>query len=302
LWRQAAQPEVWPAEGLGKGGRERSNALHAVAALTLGRPGLFRARYPGLWSILPWMPKDRALLDHRPLADTLERLVDFDRLNGGEIRFALIAVDLETGEEVWFDNREHRIGPEHLLATSALAPLFPPVEIGGRLLTDPGYVNNLPIDRLFAQPLAGDLLAFAVELCSLRHGRPHGLDAVVNRTQDILFASHARRSVDFLRREQALRRQLDPKSPSATFVHLAYRAPEYEIAAKALDFSRASISDRMATGQLDMERALALLAEQTPTREPFLHLHLHLHFGSASENAHAFPKRHERAGSAPVLA
>lgn len=272
FWQQAAQPDLgWPA-GIAKRVRERYNAAHVLAAVTLGRPGLFGRRFPGLWSILPWMPKDQALLDHAPLARTLERLIDFDRLNGGEIHLAFVCIDLETGEEVWFDNRQDRIGPEHLLATSAIAPLFPPVEVGGRLLADPGYVNNLPLDRLLVKPPARDLLAFAVDLYSLRHGRPQGLDAVLNRTQDILFASHARRSVDFLRREQALRRQLDPKSPPVTLMHLAYRAPDHELAAKALDFSPASVRDRLAAGRHDMERALALLARQAPTREPFLYL------------------------------
>lgn len=272
FWRQAAEPDLGLPGWAPKRARERHNLLHALSALALGRPGLFRQRFPGLWSVLPGLPKDRALLDHGPLARTLERLVDFDRLNGGEVRVELVCVDLETGEEVWFDNREDRLGPEHLLATTAMAPLFPPVELGGRLLADPGYVNNLPLERLFSELLERDLLVFAVELYSLRHGRPRGLDAVLSRVQDILFASHARRAVDFLRRELALRRQLDPGSPAATVVHLAHRAPDHDPAAKALDFSSASIRERISAGRRDAERALALLAARTPARVPFLHL------------------------------
>ena len=48
-----------------------------------------------LWSILPGVPKDVALYDLTPLRRTLERLVDFDRLNAGEVRFTVAAVDIE---------------------------------------------------------------------------------------------------------------------------------------------------------------------------------------------------------------
>ncbi len=55
--------------------------MHSVMALLFCRPNIFQRRYPGLWSILPWMPNDVAIYDHAPLRRTLERLVDFQRLN-----------------------------------------------------------------------------------------------------------------------------------------------------------------------------------------------------------------------------
>ncbi len=70
----------------------------------LGRPGLFGHRFPGLWSVLPGMPGDVALYDHAPLRRTLERLVDFDRLNRAEVRLTVACTDLETGEDAYFDN------------------------------------------------------------------------------------------------------------------------------------------------------------------------------------------------------
>ena len=38
--------------------------------------------------MLPWVSNDVALYDTAPLRATLERLVDFDRLNSGEVRFS----------------------------------------------------------------------------------------------------------------------------------------------------------------------------------------------------------------------
>ena len=64
---------------------------------------------------------------------TLERLVDFDRINAGEMRFSVGAVNVATGNFVYFDNRTHEIRPEHVMASGALPPGFPPVEIEGEV-------------------------------------------------------------------------------------------------------------------------------------------------------------------------
>jgi NTE family protein len=272
FWEAAAQPDKLVPAPRTKQARVVYNALHAATGLMLGRSSVFRLRYPGLWSLLPWLPNDVSLYDHSPLRRTIEELVDFDLLNRAEVRLSILAIDSETGEEVWFDNRQGRIGPEHLLASSAIAPLYPPVEIDGRLLCDPGYVNNLPFDHVFIEPPSRDLLCFAVELFSLGHGRPGSLGAVIARAQDISFASHARRSVDALRREYALRRQIDPNSSSITLAHLAYRGFDHEIAAKSFDYSPASIHDRAAAGRRDMAQALAELAARAPSNEPFVYL------------------------------
>ena len=152
------------------------------------------------------MPPDRALADHTPLARTLERLIDFDRLNGAEERLSIVTIDMESGEEVWFDNRHDRITPKHLLACTALAPLFPPVELNDRLLCDAGFGNNLPFDRVFRDPPKRDTLCIAVDVYNLSHGRPGTLDQTVARVQDLGFAMQSRRSVDALARERGLTR------------------------------------------------------------------------------------------------
>jgi NTE family protein len=269
FWEEAAQPSsIGNAAGGGKT-REIYNAVHSTWALLRGRPTVFRPRFPGLLSALPWMPNDVSLYDHGRLRPTLERLVDFDLLNRSKTRLSILAIDVETAEEVWFDNHQGRIGPEHVLASAAISPLFPPVEIEGRLLCDPGYVNNLPLDHIFVEPPPRDVLCFAAELFSLRHHRPTSLDAVIARAQDISFASHARRSVDALRREYGLRRQLDPNSPSVTVVHLAYHTPDHELGVKSFDYSPASIHDRAAAGRRDLTLALDELSRRPAGGEPF---------------------------------
>jgi NTE family protein len=263
FWAEAVQHTARAAPA-GLRGRQVHNGAHAALAAALGRPSIFGHRYPGLWSILPGMPGDVALYDHSPLRRTLERLVDFDRLNrADEVRFTLAATDLETGEDVYFDNMRHEIGPEHVLASAALAPLFPPVEIGGRLLCDPGYANNLPLDPVFDPVPDRDLVCIAVDLFGLRSPRPATLDAVLERAQDIVFASAGRRRVEGLRREYALRQELQSDGPRVRLVHLAYQAADHELAAKTLDYSPSSIRDRWAAGRRDMASGLALLEGAT---------------------------------------
>ncbi|GJE72242.1 patatin-like phospholipase family protein [Methylorubrum podarium] len=244
--------------------RQYYNALHALLTLVWGRPNIFTHRYPGLWSALPWVPNDVALFDHRPLLGTLSRLVDFERLNRAEIRLTVACIDVATGEEVYFDNTRERLGPEHILASAALLPAFPPVEVGGRMLCDAGYTNNLPLDPLFEPEPTRDLLCIALDLFSLRADPPRSLDAVLERANDLIFASAARRAVAGLARSYALRERLDPDGPVATLLHLVHRAGADQLASKSFDFSPSSIRDRWQAGARDMERGLDRLAALPP--------------------------------------
>lgn len=261
---------------LGRGTKVRHtyNELHTITALLFGRPGLFGHRFPGMLSMLPWMPDDVALYDHTPLRQTLERLVDFDRLNRGDIRLTVGCVDLESGDEVLFDTTRDTLGPEHFLASAAITPIFPPVEIGGRLLCDPGYTNNLPLDVPFAEPMNQDFTCIAVELFSLQATRPASLDSTAERANDLIFASATRRTLKALEREYALRDRWEPEGPKATLLHLAYYAGSDERAGKTFDYSPSSIRDRWAAGKRDMERSLALLDDAPGSSHRFRYLAL----------------------------
>lgn len=244
--------------------RHAYNEAHTALAFLIGRPGLFGHRFPGLLSMLPWMPSDIALYDHKPLRQTLERLIDFERLNRGDIRFTAGCVDLESGEEVFFDTTRDEIAPEHLLASTAITPVFPPVEIDGRLLSDPGFTNNLPIDVALATPPQEDTFCIAVELFSLKASRPASLDASAERANDLILASSTRRAIESLKREYALHERIEPDGSSVTLLHLAYQSGSDERAGKSFDYSPASLQDRWAAGLRDMGLALAQLESSHP--------------------------------------
>ncbi len=261
---------------MGRGSKIRHtyNELHTITALLFGRPGLFGHRFPGMLSMLPWMPSDVSLYDHGPLKQTLERLVDFRRLNKGDIRLTIGCVDLESGDEVLFDTTREELTPEHFLASSAITPVFPPVEIDGRLLCDPGYTNNLPLDVPFTEPVNEDFTCIAVELFSLQASRPATLSATAERANDLIFASATRRTLQGLQREYALREMLEPDGPKATLLHMAYYAGSDERAGKTFDYSPSSIKDRWAAGQRDMAKSLALLDSAPADNRRFRYLPL----------------------------
>ena len=104
------------------------NQLSASYALIAGAAGFFTLRQPP-----PWLHPNGALeatsfYETKHLKSTLERLVDFDRINAREMRFSVGAANVRTGNSVYFDNETHTIQAEHVMASGSLPPGFPAVE------------------------------------------------------------------------------------------------------------------------------------------------------------------------------
>ena len=109
--------------------RPLMNPMSAASAFMFGVPGFFSPR-----SVPPFLAMDGnaealSFYDTAPLRVTLEELADFDLINSGRVRLSLGSVNLRNGNSVYFDNRKQRIGPEHVMASGALPPGFPPVEV-----------------------------------------------------------------------------------------------------------------------------------------------------------------------------
>lgn len=111
-----------------------------------------------------------------------QRLFELDLVPA---RIAILALDMKNGREIWFDTTERAIEPLHLLASTTFAPLFPPIEVEGRLLCDPGFANNVPLDRIFQQAPSRPVLCLAVDLFSIDHERPNTIDETLARVQDL---------------------------------------------------------------------------------------------------------------------
>ena len=115
----------------GDAARQILNQTSALSALIAGAPGFFGLRFPPPLFQQAGAIHATSFYDTSDLATTLERLIDFERINAGATRLSVGAVNVRTGNFVYFDTATHRIEPRHIMASGALPPGFPAVEIEG---------------------------------------------------------------------------------------------------------------------------------------------------------------------------
>ncbi|MFN8770843.1 MAG: patatin-like phospholipase family protein [Neisseriaceae bacterium] len=185
------------------------NSISANYSMLLGQPGFFKPRAYNPW-LLPDTTVDQlSFYDTAPLKDTLEQLIDFDYLNKNGPRICLGAVDLESGEFEFFDSKLIKIGPEHIMASCALPPGFPPIKIDDRYYIDGGVFSNTPLSKVIDEFADSDneiknVLCFMVDLFSSSGILPHSMDGIMERIKDIQYSSHSKRNNSFYATTQNL--------------------------------------------------------------------------------------------------
>ena len=252
------------------------NRLAATQALFFGVPGFFAPRLPPA----PLQPRGTlaaiSYYDTTPLKETLERLVDFERLNSGELRLSIAAVNVRTGNLTYFDTAKQRLDVRHVMAGGALPPGFAPVEIDGEHYWDGGLASNTPLNYVLEQPGSGERTIFQVDLFPARGPLPKTMERVSDREKDIRYSSRTRLNTDVdvqRRRVAAAATRLMQKLPpelrddpdarqvmdalrancvSLDIVQLIYRAKRYENHAKDYEFSRLTMREHWAAGHADV--------------------------------------------------
>jgi NTE family protein len=279
----AAPPGLWWngwLADLARGEMARSllNQMNAFSAVIGGAAGFFELRIPAPWLHPAGCLEATSFYQTKLLRATLERFVDFDRINTGATRLSLGAVNVRTGNFVYFDNTTHTIGPEHVMASGALPPGFPAVEIEGEHYWDGGLVSNTPLEWVVQSEPRQDTLAFQVDLWSAQGEFPRDLAEVAMRQKEIQYSSRTRANTDHFRRQQHLRcvmatllEKLPPElrdSPEVrelalyvdhkvfSVVHLIYRSKHYEGQSKDYEFSRLSMQEHWQAGYTDAVRTL----------------------------------------------
>jgi len=255
------------------------NQGRAVNILLFGAPNFFTPRVPPVTLWPAGTPDKASYYDTAPLKATLERLVDFDRINAGHVRFSVGAVNVGTGNFAYFDTTTHRIRPEHVMASGSLPPGFSATEVDGEYYWDGGLVSNTPLQWVLNSQPGKDTLAFQIDLWSARGALPRDLTEVEVRQKDIVYSSRTRAATNQYKEAQKLRiaianlmKQLPDefrKSDDArklrqeadekvcNIVHLTYRARSYEGIAKDFLFSRRMMEEHWKSGHDSARRALA---------------------------------------------
>ena len=304
FWTAITTEAAWPfSAGLdlfnGDFGRNLLSQLSAGMAMARGASGFFSAR-----PLPPWLRPARAIeatsvYDTAALKGTLERLVDFDRLNAGAARFSVGAVNVRSGNFVYFDTTTHTIGPEHVMASGALPPGFPAIEIEGEHYWDGGLVSNTPLQWVVDAEPRRDTLAFQVDLWSAHGHFPSSMLEVATREKEIRYSSRTRAGTDQFKYTQRLRRaaaDLLDRLPDElktsedakllggvasravyNIIHLIYRAKNYEGNSKDYEFSRRSMQEHWRAGYHDARRTLRHpeVLERPASRDGVLTFDLH---------------------------
>jgi len=283
FWEMVSAPVPWNPVVKTDRGRSVFNETSAALIATFGVPGFFTPRIPPapLWP--PGSPQSQSYYDTGPLKKTLERLVDFDRINDLKCRLSVGAVSVTTGNFRYFDNFEFRklgkrIGPEHIMASGALPPGFPSIEIEGEHYWDGGIASNTPLDFVLDAQTDNDLLIFQVDLFSARGRLPVSLLEAAEREKDIRFSSRTRMNTDKNKQVHNARMALrelfgklpdylknDPsveilckvaKENTVTVVHLIYRSKNYESSSKDYDFSHVGMVEHWGAGERDVHLSM----------------------------------------------
>jgi NTE family protein len=274
FWDLVSSPVMWRPVVKGEQSRSLFNEASAAWIATFGVPGFFTPRVPPapLWP--RGTPQAISYYDTAPLRQTLERLVDFDLVNSKHVRLSVGAVNVRTGNFAYFDNALQKIGPEHIMASGALPPGFPPVEIDGEYYWDGGLVSNTPLDYVLDQEKIDDLLIFQVDLFSARGPLPDSILEATEREKDIRFSSRTRLVTDANKKLHNTRKALreliarlpdnlktDPlvvtlseaaKENTVTVIHLIYKSKNFESGSKDYDFSRVGMVEHWRAGEEDV--------------------------------------------------
>jgi NTE family protein len=255
------------------------NQWAAGRVLWNGTPGFFALR-----PVTPWFwpgssVRATSYYDTNALKDTLERLIDFDRINHGPMRLSVGAVNVRTGNFVYFDSTTDRIRAEHIMASGALPPAFAAVEVDGEHYWDGGLVSNTPLRWVVEGRPQKDTLVFQVDLWPSRGDLPHNMACVNTRQKEIMYSSRTRAASTRFIELQALRnsvcdllKKLPPELANEpelavlrpfsdrkvwNLIHLIYHAKGYEGDSKDYEFSRQSMVDHWHAGYEDTLHTLS---------------------------------------------
>ncbi len=261
-------------------------AARNMMAVTTGIPAFFKPNPAAFLSPhAPLGAEGAGYYSTAPLRATLAELIDLDQLNNGAVRLTVGASCVRSSEMRYFDSRDMTLGLDHVMASGALPPAFPPVRIDGELYWDGGILSNTPVEVVFDDNPRRNSAVFAVHIWNPHGPEPDTIWEVMNRQKDVQYSS---RAVSHIKRQRQLHKlrhivaELSARLPAEAkldnavadmtahgcltrmhVVRLLAPALSYEDHAKDIDFSPDGIRQRWDAGY---RHTLATL-EKAPWRQ-----------------------------------
>lgn len=278
FWDRVTSRKVWHYTPDGDVYRKARNLTSSFLTTTLGQPGFFKPHDVNPWFAPAGAKTATSYYDTSPLRETLLELVDFDLINSRQMHFAVGAVNVLTGNFLYFDNKKEIIEPEHVMASGALPPALPMVKIGTDHFWDGGIVSNTPLQHLLDQEDKMNSLVFQVDLFNARGTLPRDIQEVMARYKDIMYSSRTRYNTDVYKRmnnlkadfykallkipedqlsehERALRDHF-ADLPEITILQMIYQQKAYEGDSKDHEFSATSMREHWLSGLEDTRRTV----------------------------------------------
>ncbi len=256
--------------------------------MTTGLGGFFCPNLGALFgTVWPLGAENASHYKTDPLRKVISQLVDFDEINRRATRISVGAANVCTGEMHYFDSRDREFTIDHVMASGALPPAFPAVQIDGDLYWDGGILSNTPLEAIFDDHPRHDALIFSVNMWNPAGPAPATIRDVLTRQKDIQFASRSQNQVMRQAQIHKLRHVINelmehvPEAEKAsaivrelagygcvTKMHIvSLQAPmlDREDHLKDIDFSGASIHQRWEAGYEQTRTALSLAPWDAPS-------------------------------------
>lgn len=254
--------------------RTLESSTEAFQTMLEGQRGFFKPRYQ-----IPFYTTPNHLSHYTTdqLYRTLERFCDLDLVNRPDVmRVSVSAVNVRSGNYAVFCNENEELRYEHFIASGALPPGFPAVEIDGEFYWDGGMVSNTPLNDILEHEESLKQLIFQVDLWDARGNLPDNMKAIDERIKDIQYSSKTRMITDVMgqrlrynrlikellamipdKKNQAARRAIAEAEALAdvgvkNVIHLIYRKKSYERGHKDYEFSSTTMHDHWDSGLHDI--------------------------------------------------
>lgn len=262
--------------------RKVINDLESQKTMLQGQKGFFVPKFMAMMPLNKYnksTPDKLSYYDTSHLKETLLKFADFDLINSGATRISLGVVNVGSGEFSYFDSTKDILRPEHFMASGALPPAFPAVEIDGQFYWDGGIVNNTPVTEIIEQNKNKKTLIFQIDLWNPKGSLPQTFDDITERTKDIQFSSrttnvnqiiqhnqentemiekllahippHIRKNNPWCQKAEKMTHNTDLK-----IIHLIYKNKDYEGATKDYEFSHLTMKEHWNSGLEDMSLQL----------------------------------------------